>query len=110
MTRATLLRTLSFAAIAAHSPAFAGAPSSVQGGGATASQGDYVAEFATYNAGTSGDKFSTYWGSGSGTGQQAFLQNDLTCDINKVTGANSGKCSNTPGGPTPCITAPRITR
>jgi ABC-type phosphate transport system substrate-binding protein len=99
MTRATLLRTLSFVAItAAQSPAFAVSPTAVQGGGATASQGDYVQEFATYNAGTSGDQFSTYWGSGSGTGQQAFIQDDLTCDINKVTGANSGKCSNTPGG------------
>jgi ABC-type phosphate transport system substrate-binding protein len=99
MTRATLLRTLSFAAFAAaQTPCFAQTPTAVQGGGATASQGDYVQEFATYNASTSGDQFSTYWGSGSGTGQQAFLQDDLTCDINKVTGANGGHCSNTPGG------------
>jgi ABC-type phosphate transport system substrate-binding protein len=43
-------------------------------------------------------QFGTYWGSGSGTGQTAFLNNDLTCDINKVTGFNNGACSNTPGG------------
>jgi phosphate transport system substrate-binding protein len=98
MTRSILLRTLSFAAIVVHSAAFAQPPTSVQGGGSTAAQGDYTTELATYNATTTGDTYSTYWGSGSGAGQQAFINDDLTCDINKVTGANSGKCSNTPGG------------
>ena len=103
MNRATLLRTLSVIALAApHAAALARTPTTtitaIQGGGATAPQGDYVAEFSLYNSTASGYPFSTFWGSGSGTGQQAFLQNDLTCDINKVTGANSSKCSNTPGG------------
>lgn len=108
MSRELLLRSLSAVALAvAASPAFA--DSVINGGGATAAQGDYagpndpktgapLSELSTFNAGTTSVQFGTYWGSGSGTGQTAFLNNDLTCDINKVTGNNGGACSNTPGG------------
>jgi hypothetical protein len=111
MSRSFLLRTLSIAALAAGlSPAArATTPAIINGGGATSPQADYAgpnnpstgaptSEFSLYNSAVTTVQFGTYWGSGSGTGQQAFIQNDLTCDINKVTGANSGKCSNTPGG------------
>ena len=113
MSRSFLLRTLSVTAVAvALSPAaHAKAKPAViiNGGGATSPQADYAgpndpktgapqSEMSYYNSTDTKQQFGTYWGSGSGTGQQAFLQNDLTCDINKVTGANTGKCSNTPGG------------
>jgi len=113
MSRSILLRTLSVIAVAtALSPAaLAKAKPAViiNGGGATSPQADYAgtndpntgaprSEFSYYNSVETKYQFGTYWGSGSGTGQQAFIQDDLTCDINKVTGANSGKCSNTPGG------------
>ncbi len=109
MTRTILLRTLSVAALAAGAAgaAQAKAPLVINGGGATSPQADYAgpnngttptSEFSLYNSTAKTVQFGTYWGSGSGVGQQAFLQNDLTCDINKVTGANSGKCANTPGG------------
>jgi hypothetical protein len=111
MSRSFLLRTLSVIAIAAAASPAARATTSVtiNGGGATSPQADYAgpndpntgaptSEFSLYNSTVTAVQFGTYWGSGSGTGQQAFIQDDLTCDINKVTGANSGKCSNTPGG------------
>jgi ABC-type phosphate transport system substrate-binding protein len=40
--------------------------------------------------------FNAYSPSGSGAGQKAFLQDDLTCDLNKVDGNNGGACSNLP--------------
>ena len=107
MSREFLLRTLSVAALAAMTAPAAYAASTLNGGGATSPQGDYAgpnnskgaptSELSTYNAATTGAVYGTYWGSGS-TGQTAFLNNDLTCDINKVTGNNGGKCSGTPGG------------
>ena len=88
--------------------AFAKTVPVINGGGATAEEGAYagpnssggqpLSEFSTFNTGTTAVQFGTFWGSSSGTGQTAFLNNDLTCDINKVTGANGGNCSNTPGG------------
>ena len=36
--------------------------------------------------------FGTYYESGSGAGQAAFLTDDLSCDINKVNGNNGGNC------------------
>ncbi len=89
---------------AAFSPALAQAV--INGGGATAPQGDYagpnnsstgapLSEFSTYNASQSAVAFGFYYGVGS-TGQTAFLNDDLTCDINFL--ANGGPCSNTPGG------------
>jgi hypothetical protein len=107
MSREFLLRTLSVAALAAMTAPGALAQSTINGGGATSPQGDYAgpnnskgaptSELSTYNASTTGAVYGTYWGSGS-TGQTAFLNNDLTCDINKVLNQNGGKCSNTPGG------------
>jgi ABC-type phosphate transport system substrate-binding protein len=67
----------------------------IAGGGSTLAQFDYIAEQAQYNAGTTLTEatFSTYWTAGSGTGQKAFLDDDLSCDINRVTGANGGNCN-----------------
>jgi phosphate transport system substrate-binding protein len=114
MSREILLRTLSVAALAAAlAPATAHAKpkpvTTFNGGGATQEQGLYAgqnnpntgapqSEMSLWNSTKQVATFGTYWGSGAGVGQQAFLQNDLTCDINKVTGANGGKCANTPGG------------
>jgi len=107
MSRDFLLRTLSAAALAASFGPSAFAASTLNGGGATSPYGDYAgpnnskgqptSELSTYNASTTGAVFGTYWSVGS-TGQTAFLNNDLTCDINYITGNNGGKCSNTPGG------------
>ena len=110
MSRAHLLRTLSAAALAATAASAAYAtttPAIINGGGATSPQGDYAgpnnssgaptSELSTFNAGETAVQFGTYWGSGS-TGQTAFLNNDLTCDINKVNNLNGKNCSNTPGG------------
>jgi hypothetical protein len=107
MSRDLLLRTLSAAALAAAFAPAAFAASTINGGGATSPYGDYAgpnnakgqptSELSTYNAGTTGAVFGTYWSVGS-TGQTAFLNNDLTCDINYITGNNGGQCSNTPGG------------
>jgi ABC-type phosphate transport system substrate-binding protein len=109
MSRYTLLGTASAAALACIST-FACAASAINGGGSTLAKYDYAAspyvingttytsEFTLFNAGTTGATFGTYWASGSGVGQQSFLNDDLTCDINKVTGNNGGACNNTPGG------------
>jgi hypothetical protein len=107
MYRVILLRTLSAAALAAGlSPSFAAAQAILNGGGATSPQADYAgpdngnkptSEFSLFNTTKNVTAvFGTYWGSGSGTGQQAFINDDLTCDINKV--QNGGKCAGTPGG------------
>ncbi len=87
----------------------------IQGGGSTLAEFDYFVEFANFNAAepangaiwmnpfingqTSQD--ALYWPAGSGSGQAAFLNDDLTCDSNKVlnlTGAGGvvGACSNLP--------------
>jgi hypothetical protein len=110
MSRADLLRSLSAIALisAAAGAAQATSVPVINGGGATSPQGDYAgpnnpntgaptSELSTFNAATSTVQFGTYWGSGS-AGQTAFLNNDLTCDINKVQNLNGGKCSGTPGG------------
>jgi ABC-type phosphate transport system substrate-binding protein len=101
MTRTHLLGAASAAALACLSTAsFAKATQgTIYGGGSTLAQFDYIAEFATYNASvTKKDAtFSTYWETGSGTGQQAFLNDNLSCDINHVTGQNGGACNNSPG-------------
>jgi len=114
MTRVFLLRTLSVAALTAGlAPATAQAstttPAIINGGGATSPQYEYAGagnpttkapagEFSVFNAGDSAVNFGTYWGPGSGTGQKAFLLNDLTCDIDGQTGANSGSCIGPVGG------------
>ena len=108
MSREFLLRSLSAVALsaAAAPAALATTTPIINGGGATAAQGNYagpnsstnapLSELSTFNASETSVQFGTYWGSGSGAGQTAFLNNDLTCDINKV--ENGGGCSNTPGG------------
>jgi len=109
MARSLLLQTISVAALNACLGTAAFGQAIINGGGATSPQGDYagannpstgapLSEFSTYNAAQSAVRFGTYYGVGS-TGQTALLNNDLTCDINKLTGNNGGLCSNTPGGP-----------
>ena len=93
MTRTHLLGAASAVALACLSTANAFAASTIAGGGSTLAQYDYLSEFSTYNAGTSGAVFGTYYEAGSGAGQAALLNDDLTCDINKVTGNNGGNCS-----------------
>jgi hypothetical protein len=91
--RAGLLGAASLAALGAQTlPGLA--TSVINGGGATQEQVDYMAEMSLYNTGNpSSAQWGTYWGSGATAGQTAFLNDDLTCDINKVTGANGGNCS-----------------
>jgi hypothetical protein len=110
MIRDQLPGAASVAALACISTFAAAQTSAINGGGAASVGYDlsaapyvlngttYTSEFTLYNSTTTGATFGTYWASGSGVGQQAFLNNDLTCDINKVTGNNNGACSNTPGG------------
>jgi ABC-type phosphate transport system substrate-binding protein len=73
--------------------AFAQAPTTVTGGGSTLAEFDYSTEYGTYNAGSPAAVFqntnpnggtNTYWPSGSGTGQLAFIDNDNTCNSSKV--------------------------
>jgi phosphate transport system substrate-binding protein len=97
MTRTLLLGAASAAALACLNTASFAAikQGTIYGGGSTLAQFDYIDEFAAYAAlaTTKQATFSTYWEAGSGTGQQAFLNDDLTCDINHVTGANGGACT-----------------
>jgi ABC-type phosphate transport system substrate-binding protein len=98
MSRIQLLGAASAAALACFSSAHAA--SSVQGGGSTLAQYAYIDEFSIYNSSASGATFGSYWEAGSGSGQTAFLNDDLTCDINKVTGNNGGACAGTAPGTT----------
>lgn len=86
------------------------AQSYIQGGGGNSSEFDYFAEFTLFNnsvaAGaatfhnTDGDnaKDTLYWPSGSGTGQSAFLKNELGCDAAKVISGSSTCAPTTVGG------------
>jgi hypothetical protein len=99
MTRNLLLRTLSVAAMAAaYAPAFAQTPAALNGGGATQTQYDWQDEETLFNSQQTAVAFGTYWGAGSGTGQKAFITDDLSCDINAVTGNNNGACAGATGG------------
>jgi len=105
MTRMHLLSAASAAAlvcISAAAIAKTKTPGTILGGGSTLAGFDYPAEFAVFNATkTVKATWSTYWLSGSGTGQQAFIQDDLSCDISKAqTGTascngNGGAAGNT---------------
>jgi len=102
MSRTHLLGAASAAALACLSTGSFAKPkphTPIYGGGSTLAQFDYLAEFASYNAAVTAKEgtFSTYWEAGSGTGQQAFLNDNLSCDIDKVTGANGGACNSSPG-------------
>jgi phosphate transport system substrate-binding protein len=102
MTRTHLMGAASAVALACISTAsFAAAPSTILGGGSTLAGFDYPQEFTSFN-GTANvtATWSTYWLSGSGTGQQAFIQNDLSCDISRAktgttTCSGSGGAGNT---------------
>jgi phosphate transport system substrate-binding protein len=94
MSRMHWLSAASAAVIAcATGTAFAQAPTTVTGGGSTLAEFDYMTEFTTYNASGPAAQFLnnnpnggtvTYWPSGSGTGQLAFISNDNTCNSSKV--------------------------
>ena len=97
MTRTHLLGAASAAALACLSTVSHAQVPPITGGGSTLAQFDYTAEFSVFNAAKKPiATFSTYWEAGSGTGQQAFIYDDLTCDINKV--QNGGACSGPAGG------------
>ncbi len=98
MTRTHLLGAASAAALACLSTVSHAQTPAITGGGSTLAQFDYLAEFSVFNPSGPEATFSTYWESGSGTGQQAFLLDDLTCDIDKVTGANNSACVGPDGG------------
>jgi ABC-type phosphate transport system substrate-binding protein len=100
MTRTNLLGAASAAALACLSTVSHAQQAGIFGGGSTLAQFDYIAEQSIFNAAEGSKKptFSTYWESGSGTGQEAFIYDDLTCDIDKVTGANGGVCVGPAGG------------
>ncbi len=105
MVRSHLLGAASAAALACLSTgAFAQAPTTVTGGGSTLAEFDYFTEFAKYNAASPSAQFlnnnpnggtTTYWASGSGTGQLSFLNNDNTCNSSKVL---TGTATCTTGG------------
>ena len=104
MTRSLLLGAVSAAALTISTGAFAVQPH-FTGGGSTLAEFDYFKEFTLFNAGQKSTNpifdnagadnanDTLYWPAGSGAGQAAFLNDDLSCDANKVTGANSGGCN-----------------
>jgi hypothetical protein len=112
MSRTHLLGAVSAVALACLSGvAYAQeSTTAITGGGSTLAEFDYFTEFATFNASQAAGAATfaninapnandtLYWPAGSGSGQSGFLNNDITCDANKVTGANGAACSNTPGG------------
>lgn len=66
----------------------------INGGGARLPRDVYVAEFRAYNRNAgNGAQFSTYWDSGDAVGQLAFLNDDLSCDM------NAGQCDGNGGAP-----------
>ncbi len=89
-------------------------PTSIQGGGSTLAAADYYKEFSTYNAsgpvapfnnpdataaaGNNQANDALYWPSGSGTGQSAFLTDNLNADCLKVVPGDADCMSTTPGG------------
>ena len=70
----------------------------IQGGGSTLAEYEWIDEMFIFNTGETGTQavFGAFSPSGSGAGQKAFLQDDFTCDLNKVDGNNGGACSNLP--------------
>jgi phosphate transport system substrate-binding protein len=100
MTRSMLLGAVSAAALIVSSGAFAQS-TAITGGGSTLAEFDYFVEFADFNNLEASGKptFNNanpspfapattdeglYWASGSGTGQNSLLYNNLTCDANKT--------------------------
>jgi ABC-type phosphate transport system substrate-binding protein len=79
MTRKFLACTVSAAALSlgVASVAMAATTTTLNGGGSTLAQPTYDSEFTTYSSATPSTLFS-YDGVGSGAGQTAFLNNDIT--------------------------------
>jgi ABC-type phosphate transport system substrate-binding protein len=108
MSRFHLLAASCAAALCVSAPSHA--QSYIQGGGAQSAEFDYFKELALYNStvnpataatfhNSDGDNANDtlYWPSASGTGQSAFLKNELGCDYAKVV-SNSSTCSPTTVG------------
>ncbi len=109
MSRRFLLTAVSTAALLSVSNGTVA--QNITGGGSSANQYDYYAEFSTFNAAEASGAAvfnngstaqtadeSLYWASGSGLGQSAFIYDDLTCDADKVLNGTT-KCP-TGGGDT----------
>lgn len=96
-----LLTCALLASTAATGPASATATIPITGGGGTLG-GEVLSgadgEFALFNASATRGVFGTFWAAGSGTAQKAFIYDDLSCDVNAVTGANGGACAGPDGG------------
>jgi phosphate transport system substrate-binding protein len=103
MNRATLLGVVALAGI----PAAAHAQSLITGGGSITTGNTYPPEYSKFNPGSGAFRrpapppatFDTYWAADSAIGQEAFLNDDLSCDIDAVTGANGGACTGQDGAP-----------
>jgi hypothetical protein len=78
----------------------AAAPTTMNGGGGTAGEAFSGAngEFALFDSAGGKAVFGTFWMAGSGPAQKAFIIDDLTCDVDAVTGANGGACAGPDGG------------
>jgi ABC-type phosphate transport system substrate-binding protein len=107
MTRTQLLGAVSAAALSCLSVG-ANAQSVINGGGSTLAQFDYglgapnatpAGEFGLFNSSSPAPAatIGTYWEAGSGTGQLALLNDDLTCDITKAL-TGTATCAGVPGG------------
>jgi ABC-type phosphate transport system substrate-binding protein len=109
MSRSILLGAASAAALCCLAAgASAQVPTTITGGGSTLAKFDYGVEFAAFNSSSPAPKAqinninpqggtTTYWASGSGAGQDAFLNNDITCDSSKVLNGTEA-CSGNTGG------------
>ncbi len=79
------------------------APAAIMNGGGDTLGSEVLAgaggEFALFNASSAHAVFGTFWAAGSATAQKAFIYDDLTCDIDAVTGANAGACVGPDGAP-----------
>jgi phosphate transport system substrate-binding protein len=105
MTRSFVLGAAALACFSAT----AHAQSAITGGGTAITNQTYPPEFSKFNPGSAAPglpapasrkaTFSTYWAAGSGIGQLAFLSDDLSCDIDAVTGQNGGNCTGDGGAP-----------
>lgn len=86
---------LASAAAASPSGTASAAAVAISGGGDTLG-GEALSgaggELALFNSTATKAAFGTYWAAGGGVSQKAFIYDDLTCDIDAVTGANGGAC------------------
>ena len=98
MSRTQLLGAASAAVLACFTTG-SHAASVINGGGSTLAQFDYIGEFSAYNGAVTGTNatFGSYWEAGSTSGQNAFLYDDLSCDINKVNNLNGKHCTGSTG-------------